>query len=211
MRPGARSPLFAHAAIRLLAIAFLIPAIGRAGASSDESPGVAAADSSGAGVAQATPPGQMKKARKEPLPCSSPGARQFDFWLGDWDATWEGGRGTNRVEKILDGCVIHENFDGGGPGGNGLVGKSYSTYTPAMKKWRQTWVDNQGGYLDFVGGMEGKTMILSRAAERDGKKFLQRMVWYNIGRDAFDWNWERSDDGGRTWTTQWAIHYVRMR
>ena len=31
-----------------------------------------------------------------------PEARQFDFWIGDWDATWgEDQRGTNRVRSIL--------------------------------------------------------------------------------------------------------------
>ena len=76
-------------------------------------------------------------AESGPPPCSTPGARELDFWIGDWEASWEGGRGTNRVEKILGGCVIHEQFDGGGPGGNGLVGRSYSTYSPDRKRWRQ--------------------------------------------------------------------------
>jgi hypothetical protein len=36
---------------------------------------------------------------------------QFDFWLGEWDCTWaEDGKGSNRVERILDGKIIQENF-----------------------------------------------------------------------------------------------------
>jgi hypothetical protein len=35
------------------------------------------------------------------------------------------------------------------------------------------------------------------------------MVWYNIGRDQFDWNWERSDDEGQTWQVLWQIRYTR--
>ncbi len=52
-------------------------------------------------------------------------------------------------------------------------------------------------------------MILTRKAEREGKKFLQRMVWHNIKKDRFDWNWERSDAQGATWKTLWKIHYKR--
>jgi hypothetical protein len=38
---------------------------------------------------------------------------QFDFWLGEWEAAWrEAGKGTNHVERILDGKVVQENFVG---------------------------------------------------------------------------------------------------
>ena len=33
------------------------------------------------------------------------------------------------------------------------------------------------------------------------------MVWYNITEKEFDWNWERSIDDGKTWTTNWKINY----
>ena len=145
-----------------------------------------------------------------PAPCSAPEARQFDFWVGDWDLVWNGGKGTNRVEAKWDGCVIEENFDGSGPEGNGLLGMSVSTYSPFLGQWRQTWVDNQGSYLDFTGGWEGDRMVLAReAVGRNGTTFHQRMVWYHIAADSFDWNWERSDDDGATWKELWVIHYSR--
>ena len=149
--------------------------------------------------------------RSGPSPCSTPGAGEFDFWVGDWEVSWDGGHGRNRVEKILGGCVIHEHFDGSGPGGNGLIGRSYSTWSPDLKRWRQTWVDNQGGYLDFDGAMEGDRMVLSRTAQGDGETFLQRMVWHDIGADAFEWSWERSDDNGTTWNPVWKVHYTRRK
>ena len=49
----------------------------------------------------------------KPMPCSAPEARQFDFWLGEWDLTWgKDGRGKNVITSIYDGCVIQERFDG---------------------------------------------------------------------------------------------------
>lgn len=38
--------------------------------------------------------------------------KQLDFWIGTWDLTWKGGRGTNVVNKVLDDRVIQENFTG---------------------------------------------------------------------------------------------------
>jgi hypothetical protein len=37
------------------------------------------------------------------------------------------------------------------------------------------------------------------------------MVWYNIASDQLDWNWERSEDEGTTWTILWQIHYQRKQ
>ena len=134
--------------------------------------------------------------------------QQFDFWLGEWDVTWEGGSGTNLVRRILDDKVIEENFDGR-PGEN-LIGHSLSAYQPA-RGWLQTWVDNQGSYLEFAGGWEDGKMILRREAVVDGQPCRQRMVWYNLAADEFDWNWERSDDEGATWRVLWIIHYQRRK
>jgi hypothetical protein len=77
-------------------------------------------------------------------------------------------------------------------------------------KWKQTWVDNQGAYLDFVGEFKDGQMILQRETTGpDGKAFLQRMVWKNIAANEFDWSWEASHDGGKSWQVQWPIHYKR--
>lgn len=132
--------------------------------------------------------------------------RQFDFWLGEWDAKWEGGQGTNRIEMGFDGKVVIENFTA-----PELIGMSVSVYDPERKLWCQTWVDNNGSYLDFTGGFEGGKMILVRDAVIAGTAFKQRMVWFNIEKDRFDWNWERSDDGGATWQARWSIQYTRKK
>ena len=53
-------------------------------------------------------------------------------------------------------------------------------------------------------------MILQREATRpNGARFLQRMVWKNITASEFDWSWEASRDGGKTWQVKWPLHYKR--
>jgi hypothetical protein len=91
-----------------------------------------------------------------------------------------------------------------------LRGKSVSIFDQRAGKWKQTWVDNEGGNLDLVGEFKNGQMILGREATRpDGAKALQRMVFKNISHDEFDWSWEGSKDGGNTWTVFWPIHYKR--
>jgi hypothetical protein len=147
-------------------------------------------------------------------PCADARQKQLDFWVGDWDLTWPGGnqgeiaRGSNSIKRIMDGCVVQENFSGGDS--MALRGMSVSLFDPTAGKWKQTWVDNEGAYLDFVGEFKDGQMVLAREATRaDGTRLLQRMVFKNIGANEFDWSWEASKDGGKTWTVQWPIHYKR--
>lgn len=131
---------------------------------------------------------------------------QFDFWLGNWDAAWgENEKGTNCIERILDGKIVQENFTA-----TDFQGMSVSSYDPERKLWCQTWVDNNGTYLDFTGKFEDGKMVLSRDAIVRGEVCKQRMVWYDIHNDQFEWNWERSDDDGNTWRVLWQIHYTRQ-
>ena len=130
---------------------------------------------------------------------------QFDFWLGEWDVTWgEDGRGTNQVLRIMNNKIIQENFSA-----PDLQGMSVSSYDRERGLWCQTWVDNNGGYLDFTGKFDDGRMTLTRDAIVRGEACKQRMIWYNIEEDQFDWNWERSDDGGTTWRVVWQIKYKR--
>ena len=147
-------------------------------------------------------------------PCNAGQQKQLDFWVGEWDLTWPGekagetGHGTNNIRRVLDGCVVQETFSGGDS--MHLRGASVSIFDSTIGKWKQTWVDNEGGYLDFVGELKDGQMILQREAVRnDGTKVLQRMVFKNIGPNELDWSWEASRDAGKTWQVQWPIHYKR--
>ena len=152
-------------------------------------------------------------AQSHPQPCESPAAHQLDFWVGEWDLTYanEGQRAHSRntISKILDGCAILEQFEGAP--GIPLAGRSVSMFDRRAIRWKQVWVDNTGAWLDFDGALEDGRMVFARQAERDGKRFAQRMVFDDVTRDSLTWRWQRSDDGGRTWKTLWEIAYRRRR
>lgn len=152
--------------------------------------------------------------QQQPPQPSEEDLSKLDFWVGKWDLTWEGGKGTNLIEKKLNGRVIQENFEATEGSFKGYMGTSISTFNPQDGKWHQAWADSNGGYIDLIGFMDGETRIFQRTTPRilpDGKEAWARMRFYNITADAFVWDWESSVDGGETWKLNWRINYTRAR
>jgi hypothetical protein len=145
-----------------------------------------------------------------PPPCSAPENRQFDFWVGDWDVTRPDGTpaGTNRIEVILGGCVLHESWrstDGKS------VGQSFNVYA-RDGKWHQTWVDNGGGLLELTGGLEDGRMVLSQRMTRpDGTTVLHEMSWEKLEGGKVRQHWRVSRDEGKTWTDAFVGIYSPKR
>jgi hypothetical protein len=161
---------------------------------------------------------------ENPMPskaCTSPEHRQFDFWIGDWDValhvrtsptedTWQDATGTQHVEAILGGCAISETFSARGPG-EPWAGRSFSMWQPAAGTWRQTWVDDQGSYLAFTGGIEHGVMTLyGEPRDKDGKRVQMRMQFLDVTPRTLRWEWQRSDDAWQTSTVMMRIDYRRL-
>lgn len=114
-------------------------------------------------------------AHQAELPCAKPEYRQFDFWLGDWDAFDVDQPGApvarTRVTRILDGCVILEDY----VGTNGLHGQSFNIYDVSEQEWRQSWVTSHGEFLLLNGKQHGTEMVfIGHDRSRSGK---ERQVW----------------------------------
>jgi len=96
-----------------------------------------------------------------------PGARAKTARIlaGQWDLTWPGEKegdldhGINSVLRVLDGCAIEQNFSGGV--GMHLRGRTLLIFDTASDKWKQTWLDNDGGYLNFTCEFKDGQMILA--------------------------------------------------
>jgi hypothetical protein len=149
----------------------------------------------------------------QPALASQP-ADLFDFWVGDWVVTWKNANGSpakarNRVGKILDGQVIEENFEGDPAVAPRLLGRSLSVRDKAGQ-WQQAWADNQGGFFALTGSAEGENRYFSTAFRQVGEQLQgKRMRFYDIKASGFTWDWEGSNDGGKTWTLIWRLHYRR--
>jgi hypothetical protein len=147
-------------------------------------------------------------------PCAyRPEARQFDFWVGDWDVEMGGATvGASRIEKILNDCVILENWTGA----NGYAGKSFNVYDPEKKRWQQTWVDVTGRITEFYGALRGGNLHYSSEStttgpDGKGQHVLGRMTFFNLGSDRVRQLWEQSTDEGKTWTVAFDGLYTRKK
>lgn len=145
-------------------------------------------------------------------PCTSPAHNALDFWLGEWAVSWTGQNGdtrtgSNRIDRdSYAGCVITERFDG--RPGLGLQGMSVSVYDVAAKTWRQTWVDNQGGYIALAGGPKADGSFVLQTARVSGRPRF-RMTWTNITADSLTWRWQRQQEGSADWEDRWVLYYTR--
>src|SRR6478609_3233233 len=93
-------------------------------------------------VAQSTTKSDSLKA----FPClKNAQAREFDFWLGDWDVYARGTTtlvGKSKIENASGGCMVLENWTA--VGGQMHNGKSMNFVDPESNKWIQVWVGSSG-------------------------------------------------------------------
>ncbi len=95
----------------------------------------------------------------------TPEAAQFDFWIGAWDVrTTQGDKPAGRsvITKILGGWVIEENWTSA----SGSSGKSFNTYAPRTRRWRQRWVGDAGTVTDRLGQSHRRLAYILRRSFR---------------------------------------------
>jgi hypothetical protein len=144
-----------------------------------------------------------------PPGCPAEVRRQFDFWVGDWSVTVNGQHaGDNRIDRILEGCALLENWTGKG----GMSGKSLNFYMPASERWHQTWVDDRGGSLELDGRFTDGKMVLS-GSQKDpaGKTTINRITWNALPSGQVRQVWEQSGDDGKSWTVAFDGLYTRKK
>jgi hypothetical protein len=144
-----------------------------------------------------------------PKACTAPEYRQFDFWVGSWSVVDPQGQsaGSSQIESILSGCVVLENWTGGG-----MTGKSFNIYDAQAKRWRQSWVDDRGSVLLLEGELrDGKMVLEGQRPGQQGGTVLNRITWNRIDGDPDRVRqlWEASRDEGKTWKTLFDGIYRR--
>lgn len=152
-------------------------------------------------------------AQQTPPSCDTADHALMNFWVGEWDLTWDNGdgsqgSGTNTITRSYNGCVIEESF----VDPTGFEGMSVSTLDRRTGQWRQTWVDNQSAFLLFTGSQLENGEMEFRSppfTDQQGNARINRMTWRNVTEESFDWHWQTSTDDGAIWSDLWVIHYER--
>ena len=143
--------------------------------------------------------------------CRSPEYRQFDFWVGDWDAydLPDMAKAVARIQvsSIMEGCALREVY----VQKDGLNGESFSLWDASRGRWHQSWVTNRGALLLLEGRLEGERMVLTAPEWKpDGSSTLLRGMWWRDGANVRH-KAERSTDGGRTWVPVWDMVFQPHR
>ncbi len=157
----------------------------------------------------------------EPI-CDTPEARQFDFWIGEWnvvnkrlhdDGTWvEMGRAAAKVYPILGGCALVEHWRGMA-WDQKTIGFSVRAFDPRNQKWflLLTWpAKDRPGFGTLEGAFShGRGEFFQRRQNPDGAEVLTRYSFSDARSDALRWDAAQSKDGGRSWSTYWIMEFSR--
>ena len=153
----------------------------------------------------------MTAESQQPTACSASPYRQFDFWLGDWEVTNPEGTvvGTNTIRKILNGCVLHEQWraaDGGS-------GQSHNIYNLQTGKWHQSWVDDNGQLLLLDGGLDdqGRMVLRGETVSEEGATVIDEIAWERADGNRVRQVWRKSTDGGTDWQVVFNGLYTKVR
>lgn len=156
----------------------------------------------------------VEQAKRNQNPCTYAAEnRQFDFWVGEWNVvTTHGGMpaGTSKIERILNDCVILENWTSLN---NPYQGKSFNSYNTSLKRWEQFWVDNSQGMIYFWGELKDGIMDYwtDEIPQGNGQKLKRHLQFIPQGPDRVRQFSQGSTDGGKTWTVEYDFTYNRMK
>lgn len=158
--------------------------------------------------------------------CPAPEARQFDFWIGEWDvqnwqlnpqlpddATWyDTGLATNRVYAILDGCAIVEHWMGRLSYGT-VHGFSVRAYDPEQDQWVLVlyWPGPTGGTFGTLEGIfqHGRGEFYNEYTNAQGQQVENRYSFSDISPEAFRWDAAASTDARITWKPGWIMEFSK--
>ena len=152
------------------------------------------------------------------------GVSDFDFFIGTWrvhhrrlkerlahNHEWIEFEGTSTAQKILGGLGNMDDNLLNLPGGT-YRAVTIRTYDAAKKIWSIWWIDSRHpGPLDppVVGRFETGVGTFYADDTFNGKPIRVRYLWTNQS-DAPHWEQAFSEDGGKTWETNWTMDFTRV-
>jgi tetratricopeptide (TPR) repeat protein len=153
------------------------------------------------------------KANDKLYPClKNSHAREFDFWIGDWDVYPTGGSqvaGSSKIEMESGGCFILENWTAiGFPN----TGKSMNFIDPVTDKWKQVWVGSGGTVTEYINGVYKDSVMEFESSSTSGQGIMKiRFRFFNKGLNQVRQFQEYSTDDGKTWNVSYDLTYIRKK
>jgi hypothetical protein len=148
----------------------------------------------------------------------------FDFLHGSWNVhnrylkgrmrhstEWIEFDAQSDVQPLLNGLGQLDRYRAVRDG-NAIEGVTLRLFNPATGEWSLHWADtvNPGVLLPpMVGRFNGDVGEFFGDELVDGKKVLCRFYWTRTNPDSPRWEQAFSDDGGKTWETNWIMTFTR--
>ncbi len=159
-----------------------------------------------------------------PVPAQHDGQHDFDFEIGTWKthlkvlhhplkgaATWVEYEGISVVHSIWQGRANMVELEVDGPTGH-LEAINLRLYNPTAHQWSLNFANAAQGTMSVptVGEFKnGRGEFYDQEAV-NGRMILVRNVWSGITASSCHFEQAFSDDGGRTWETNWIADDTRI-
>jgi hypothetical protein len=145
----------------------------------------------------------------------------FDFLVGQWSVThrclktllngsdeWSEFPGIAASRTHFSGAVSIDEFDFPGRGNRGLA---IRLRDPQTGVWSIYWVDSRDGRLQppVHGTFDAGIGTFYGDDEHDGRAIRVRYIWSDVTEQSARWQQAFSADAGRTWETNWVMHFTR--
>ena len=152
------------------------------------------------------------------------GQHAFDWEIGTWKThlrrlskplsgsdEWVEYTGTSVVTEVLDGRANLVELRVEGPAGR-IHGASLRLYNPQARQWSLNYASARNGTLSrpMFGGFRNGRGEFHGQEDLDGRAILVRFVISDITPDSARFEQAFSDDGGRTWETNWIAVDTRI-
>jgi hypothetical protein len=151
------------------------------------------------------------------------GQHDFDFELGTWKthlkvlrhpqtgaATWVEYEGTSVVHPVWAGRANMVELEVDGPAGH-VEAISLRLYNPVSHQWSLNFANATGGTMGVptVGEFRnGRGEFYDQEAV-NGRMIFVRNIWSGITANSCHFEQAFSDDGGKTWETNWIAEDTR--
>ena len=152
------------------------------------------------------------------------GAHDFDWEIGTWKTRlrrlakplsgsdeWLEYEGTSVVRAVLDGRANLVELEVEGPAGR-IEGVSLRLYAPQAQQWSLNFANIRNGLLTqpVLGDFRNGIGEFYGQDELDGRAILVRFVISEVTAESARFEQAYSDDGGRTWETNWIATDTRI-
>ncbi len=165
------------------------------------------------------------KEKGETMKDEPDGRRDFDFLFGKWNirnrrlarrlescTEWQEFSAAQEVRPVLGGLGNIDKLTATFPDGKAIEGMTLRFFDPKAHAWSLYWIDNWTCQLQppVVGRFVGNRGEFYGDDTFKEKPIRVRFIWVKNGPDSAHWEQAFSDDGGKTWETNWEMEMTRV-